>query len=93
MSGNRGKSQKRPECELFKKVNEIEKKMVKIDPILEILKKNNVNLKFVEEEIVVDDKFISESKGLQMIVDSGAPLSIVSKVKEVKEIHCGESSD
>lgn len=53
--------------------------MVKICHILEILKKNPVNLIFIEEEIVVDGKFMSESKGFKMIVDSGVHLSIVSE--------------
>ena len=44
-----------------------------------MLKKIPVNMKFVEEEIVEDLKFKSETRGLILIVDSGAPLSIVSE--------------
>ena len=85
-SRNRGKSQERPKSDLFKKVEEIEKKVEKVDKvektvgeILEMLKKSPVNMKFVEEEIVVDIKFMSETRGSKMIIDSRAPLSIVSE--------------
>ena len=33
---------------------------------------------FVEEEITVDESYVSEAEGLKMIVDSGALLLIVS---------------
>ena len=36
--------------------------MVKVDEILEVLKRNPVNLQFVEEEIFVNLKFLHESK-------------------------------
>ena len=49
-------SSDRPKSELFKKVEEIEKKMEKVEEveksvgkILEMLKKNPINMKFVEE--------------------------------------------
>ena len=45
---------------------------------MEMLKKNAINMKFVEEEIVIDVKFVDTCIGSRMIVDSGAPLSIVS---------------
>ena len=45
---------------------------------MEMLKKNPINMKFVEEEIVIDVKFMNTCIGSRMIVDSGAPLSIVS---------------
>ena len=51
--------------------------MVKVDQILEMLKKNPVNLKLVEEDIVIDMKFMSNSKGLKIILDSWVPLSIM----------------
>ena len=38
-----------------------------------------LNLIFVEEEIFVDVKFLSNLGDLKMIVDRGTPLSIVSK--------------
>ena len=65
-SRNRGKSNERPpKTELFKKVEEIEKKLEKVDKyqieIVEMLKKNPINMKYVEEEIVIDVKFVDAS--------------------------------
>ena len=40
--------------------------------------KKNMKMNFVQEDILVDVKFVRETYGLQMIVDSGAPLSIES---------------
>lgn len=45
--------------------------------ILDMLKQNPVNKEDVEEEIVIDLKFLDTSIGSKMIVDSGVPLSIV----------------
>ena len=50
----RSKSTDRPKSDLFKKVEMIEKKMEKVDEILEMLKKNPLNIKYVEEEIVIN---------------------------------------
>ena len=58
-----------------KKVEKVEKS---IEEILEMLKKNPTNMKYVEEEIVIDVKFVDKNTGMRMIVDSGAPLSLVS---------------
>ena len=84
-SQKRGRSFERPKSELFKKVEEIERKMEKVDKversvieIMEMLKKSPVNMKFVEEEIIVDVKFVDVNNSTRMIVDSGAPLSLVS---------------
>ena len=84
-SRERGSSVGRPKTELFKKVEEIERKLEKVDKversvseIMEMLNKSPVNMKFVEEEMTVDFKFVDASIGTRMIVDSGAPLSIVS---------------
>ena len=70
---------------MFKKVEEIERKVEKVDKIeksinkiMEMLKKSLVNMKFVEEEILVDVKFVDARKGTRMIVDSGAHLSLLS---------------
>ena len=62
-----------------KKVEKLDKVEKKLDNILEMITKNLVNVKFVEEEIVIDVKFVDETRGSKMIVDSGAPLSIVSE--------------
>lgn len=37
-----------------------------------------LNNNFVEEEIMVDGMYVKETGGLQIIVDHGVPLSIVS---------------
>ena len=58
------------------KVDKVEKD---VKEILEMLKKSPLKLNFVEEEILVDVRFVSETGGLKMIVDSGAPLSVVSE--------------
>ena len=44
------------------------------------LKKTKVNCvnHFVEEEYEVNVRFVNEAKGMQMIVDTGAPVSIVT---------------
>ena len=42
-----------------------------------MLEKANVN-NFVEEEHELNVRFVDESKGIQMIVDSGAPVSIAT---------------
>ena len=84
-SRNKGKSNERPESELFKKVEVIEKKLEKVDKvkksvieIMEMLKNNLINMKYVEDEIVIDMKFVDASNEMRMIVGSGAPISIVS---------------
>ena len=81
--GNRGKSQERPESDLFKKVKDTEKKVDEltktVNSMKDMITNKLVNVKFVEEEIVIDVKFVDETRGLKMIVDSGAPLSIVSE--------------
>ena len=46
--------------EIKKKSKEIE---ITIGRILEMLKKNPMTMKFVEEEIVIDVKFVNESTG------------------------------
>ena len=96
-SRDRGRSNERPKSELFKKVEEIEKKMEKVDrmeksvgEMMEMLKRNPINMKYVEEEIIIDVKFVDTNIGQRMIVDSGAPLSIISSnwlekyIKEAK---------
>ena len=57
---------------------------------MEMLKRNLVKMNYVEEEIVIDIKFVDPNIRKKMLVDSGAPLSIVSSkwlnnyVKEVE---------
>ena len=49
----------------MEKVVEVEKY---VGQILEMLKKNPINMKFVEEEIVIDVTFMDASIGLRYIV-------------------------
>ena len=49
-----------------------------VEQVIEMLNTNPVNVKYVEEEIIIDIKFVEASIGRRMIVDSGAPMSIVS---------------
>lgn len=71
-------SQDRPKSYLYKKVEENEKRLVKIEGIQDKLSKcPMLNNNFVEEEMMVDVKQLKETGGLKMIVDSGASLSIV----------------
>ena len=71
--------------------------------IMELIKKNPVVTKFVEEEIVINVNYVDKSVVDHMIVDTGAPVSIVSlswiekylrdaKVddKEVKKRSCAQ---
>ena len=79
-SGNRSGS--RPKSELEKKVEGIErdnqemKKLMKemIEKIDKVIKLNQ----FVEEEFTVNVRYVDEAKGMQMIVDSGTPVSIAT---------------
>ena len=75
--------QMRDQKQNSKKVEEIEKKLEKVDKveksvseIMEMLK-NPVNMKFVED-IIIKVKIVDANIRTRMIVDSGAPLSIVS---------------
>ena len=73
------KSQERPKGELFKKVEMIEKKFEKFEKeIKEMLKNKLVSTQFVEE-FVIDVKYVNAGAERMMLIDSGAPKSIVSK--------------
>ena len=52
------------------------KEAVEIKSILD--KKPDLEINFMEEEYEVDVRYVNELEGLRMIVDSGAPLSILS---------------
>ena len=47
--------------------------------IKEMLKGKFVYKQFVEEEVIVDVKFINDSAPRMMLIDCGAPKSVVSK--------------
>ena len=73
-------SQPRQKSELAKDVEEIKKDMKEIKTFIDELKKNKANSEnnFVEEEYEVNVRFVDEAKGMQLIVDSGALVSISS---------------
>ena len=66
------KSLERPKSEMFKKVEYLDKK------IKDILKNMLINTQFVEEEIVIDVKYVNEGTDRMMLIDNGALKSIVS---------------
>ena len=70
------KSQERPKSEMFQKVESLEKDMKEIK---EILKGKFVNTQFVEEEVIVDVKYVNAGAPRMMLIDSGDPKSLVSK--------------
>ena len=64
---------------MFKKVEMIEKKFEKFEKeIKEMLKNKLVSTQFVEE-FVIDVKYVNAGAERMMLIDSGAPESIVSK--------------
>merc|ERR1712105_60797 len=84
-TGNREKSAERPKSNLEKKVESIEKELntIKqsvggIKKIEEMLKKVTINTQYVEEEIFIDIKYVQRETDNSMIIDSGAPVSLVS---------------
>ena len=58
-------------------MNEMNKRVIMIDELLVNIPVLNNN--FVKEQRMEDVKYLKETGGLKMIVDSGAPLSIVSE--------------
>ena len=60
---------------MFKKVENLEKEMKEIK---DILKNKLINTQFVEEEIVIDVKYVNDGTDRMMLIDNGAPKSIVS---------------
>ena len=79
-SKDRTGSQPKQKSELAKDVEEIKKKMNEMMAVLDELKKAKANCvnHFVEEEYEVNVRFVDEAKGMNMIVNSGAPVSIVT---------------
>lgn len=78
---------------MAKKVNNIEVELketkILIVEISEKFKKMALDNNFVEEEYTVDMRYVNELEGLKIIVDKGAPMSIVSVAwleKYLKEI-------
>ena len=80
MPRSQSKSLERPKSEMFKKVEKIEKEIEEFkksqDEIKEMLK--TINTQYVEEEIVIDVKYVNKGQERMMLIDSSAPKSIVS---------------
>ena len=78
-------------------MEDIKKDMKKIEKLLDELKQTRLNqheiCSFLEEEYELNIRCVNETKEMQMIVDSGAPISITTtkwmdrylKSMEVKE--------
>ena len=68
---------------MFKKVENLEKdnKEIKktMEELKEIMKNKVINGHFVEEEVVIDVNLINEGKARMMLVDCGAPKSVVDR--------------
>merc|ERR1712105_438809 len=79
---NRSKSMDRPKSELMKKIEVIEKDNVSVKNSIknleDMVKKLTIPTKFVEEEIFIDVKYVEKEIENLMIVDSGAPVSLMS---------------
>ena len=74
---------------MLKKIEVIEKDSVAMKKAIDIqlicmknmeemIKKLTINTKYVEEEIVIDIKYIEKDIDNMMIIDSGAPVSLMS---------------
>merc|ERR1712074_323033 len=82
---NREKSAEKPKSNLVKKVESIKKEISTIKQsvggikkIEEMLKKVTINTQYVEEEIFIDVKYVQKEIDTSMIIDSGAPVSLIS---------------
>merc|ERR1712090_34556 len=81
----RDKSVEKPKSDLVKKVEGIEKELSTIKQsvggikkIEEMLKKVTINTQYVEEEYCIDIKYVQKEFDNTMIIDSGAPVSLMS---------------
>merc|ERR1712237_237260 len=94
---NRDKSAEKPKSDLVKKVEGIEKELSTIKQsvggikkIEEMLKKVTISTQYVEEEYCIDIKYVQKEIDNTMIIDSGAPVSLMSStwftnyIKEAK---------
>merc|ERR1712090_37736 len=84
-TGQRDRSADKPKSDLVKKVEGMEKKINLIEKSLggvsrieEMLKKVTINTQYVEEEIFIDVKYVQKEIDNSMIIDSGAPVSLIS---------------
>merc|ERR1712030_173649 len=81
-TGKREKSAERPKSDLVKKVESNEKELSTIKhsvkKIEEMLKKVTISTQYVEEEVFIDIKYVQKEIDNTMIIDSGAPVSLMS---------------
>ena len=56
----------------------MEKSLGGLSRIEEMLKKVTINTQYVEEEIFIDVKYVQKETDNSMIIDSGAPVSLLS---------------
>ena len=70
------KTPERPKSELFKNVEELRKEMKELK---DLVKEKIVSGNFVEEEVVIDVNYMNDGAAKMMLVDCGAPKSVVSK--------------
>ena len=79
-SNNRSGSQPKQKSELAKDVEEIKKDMKEMKKMMDELKQSKANCvnHFVAEEFEINVRYVDEAKGMNMIVDSGAPVSIAT---------------
>ena len=96
-TGNRERSADKPKSDLVKKVEGLEKEISYIKKsigavprIEEMLKKVTISAQYVEDEVFIDVKHVQKDMENSMIIDSGAPVSLVSStwlknyIKEAK---------
>ena len=66
----------RKDSDLYKTVKNLEKEMKEMK---EMIKGKVINGHFVEEDVIVDVKFMNAGVPRMMLIDSGAPKSVVSR--------------
>merc|ERR1712030_136912 len=101
-TGQRDRAADKPKSEFVKKVEGMEKKIISIEKSLggvsrieEMLKKVTINTQYVEEEIFIDVKYVQKETDNNMIIDSGAPVSLLSTTwlrNYMKEAKVGRES-
>jgi len=79
-SKDRTRSKPKQKSEYAKDLEEIKKKMNEMMAVLDEFKKAKANCvhHFVAEEFEINVRYVDEAKGMNMIVDSGAPVSIAT---------------
>ena len=82
-TGGRAKTPEKYKSELFKKVESLEKdnkQLIKdVGELKEMIKGKVINGHFVEEEVIVNVNLMNEGAPKMMLIDSGAPKSVVSR--------------